>query len=71
MLHMFHTYVASVLRGGCICFVMAFQIFLGVFANISYACFKCFIYLQMYVVVFHLNVSKVVRILHNYNSPSG
>jgi hypothetical protein len=50
---------------------MAFQIFLGVFANISYACFKCFIYLQMYVVVFHLNVSKVVRILHNYNSPSG
>jgi hypothetical protein len=30
MLHMFHTYVASVLSGYCICFVIAFHVFLQV-----------------------------------------
>ena len=42
---MFHTYVASVLSGCCVCFTW----FLSVFANISDACFKCFICLQTYV----------------------
>ena len=46
---MFHTYVASVLRGRCICFAMTFQVFSGVFANVSDVCFKCFICLQTYV----------------------
>ena len=49
MLDMFYTYVASVLSGCCIYFAMAFQVFSGVFASVSDACFKCFICLQMYV----------------------
>jgi hypothetical protein len=31
MLHMFRTYVASVLSGCCICFAMVFHVFSGVF----------------------------------------
>ena len=46
---MFHTNVASILSRCCICFVMAFQVFLGVFASVSDACFKCFIFLEMHV----------------------
>jgi hypothetical protein len=33
----------------CICFAMTFQVFLGVFASVSYACFKYFIFLQTHV----------------------
>ena len=53
---MFHTYVASVLSGCCICFTHMlqvfyldvayvfqwFQVFSGVFASVSDTCFKCF-----------------------------
>jgi hypothetical protein len=46
---MFYTYVASVLSGYCTCFSMAFQVFSGVFASISYAYFKRFICLHIYV----------------------
>jgi hypothetical protein len=53
---MFHRYIASVLYGCWIIFSMAFQVFLGVFANVSdtcfnvlNACFKCFISLHTYV----------------------
>jgi hypothetical protein len=49
MLHMFHTYVASVLSRRCIYFAMSFQVFSGVFVSVSDACFKCFICLQTYV----------------------
>jgi hypothetical protein len=31
ILHMFHTYVASVLFGCCVCFYMVFKCFSGVF----------------------------------------
>ena len=48
MLHMFHTYDARVLSGCCIR-LHWFQVFLGVFASVSNACFKCFIFLQTYV----------------------
>jgi hypothetical protein len=47
---MFETYVASVLSGYCICFSMACQVFSCVVASVLDACFKCFIYLQTYVV---------------------
>jgi hypothetical protein len=49
MLHMFHTYVASVLSGCCVCFYNDFKCFSGVFVSVSDTCFKCFIYLQTYV----------------------
>jgi hypothetical protein len=46
----FHTYVASVLSGRCICFAMAINMFFLVFqtyvasvSNISNVCCKCFI----------------------------
>ena len=41
MLHMFHTYVASVLFGCYVCFAMVSS----VFASVTDTCFKCFIYL--------------------------
>jgi hypothetical protein len=47
---MFEIYVASVLSGCCICFSMACQVFPGVVASVLDVCFKCFIYLQTYVV---------------------
>jgi hypothetical protein len=39
----------SVLSGCCVYFTMAFKCFLYVFASVSDACFKYFIYLQTYV----------------------
>jgi sensor histidine kinase YesM len=65
MLHMFHTYVISVLSGCCICFAMAFQVFFRYFlqvfqmhvSSVSSAFRRM---LQM----FHLDVSKVDRVLH-------
>ena len=50
MLHIFDTYVASVLSGYCICFSMAFQVFSGIVVSVLDACFKCFICLQTYVI---------------------
>jgi hypothetical protein len=49
MLHIFHTYVASVLSRCCVCFCNGFKCFSDVFANVSDACSKCFICLQTYV----------------------
>ena len=60
ILHMFHTYVASILSIYCIyfahmlqvfyqdvaCVRNGFQVFLGVFASVSDSCFKCFNCLQ-------------------------
>ena len=47
MLHMFYTYVASVLSGCCACmFLQWFQVFLQVFLH---AYLKCFICLQTFV----------------------
>jgi hypothetical protein len=40
------------------------SVFSGVFASVSYACFKCCIRLQTYVASVYLNVSKVNRVLH-------
>jgi hypothetical protein len=58
MLHMFHTYVARVLSGCCVCL----QWFLIVFSSVLDACFKCFICLFL-LRVLHLNVSKVDRVM--------
>ena len=43
MLHIFHTYVASVLSECCVCFTMVLRCFSGVFESVLDACFKCFI----------------------------
>ena len=48
MLHMFCAYVVSDLSGCCVC-LRWFQVFFGVFASVSGACFKCFISLKTYV----------------------
>ena len=44
MLHMFHTYVVSVLSGRYICFSMAFKVFLQVFQthvlSVSSGCYR-------------------------------
>jgi hypothetical protein len=63
--------VAYVLHIYCTCFIwmlcmfyMVFKCFLDVFASVSDAYFKCFIYLQTYVASLHLDVSKVDRVLH-------
>jgi hypothetical protein len=62
MLHMFHTYIASVLSGCCVCVCNGFQMFSRVCASASlYTSFKCFIYMLQ---VLHLDVSKVDRVLH-------
>jgi hypothetical protein len=61
---MFHTYVVNVLSRYCIFFAIVFHVFSGVFASVSYTCFKCLIYLQTYVAKFHLYVSKVYQLLH-------
>ena len=49
MLHMFHTYVVSVLSRCCVCFTMVFKCVSCVFASVSDAFFKCFICLQTYI----------------------
>jgi hypothetical protein len=64
ILHMFRTYVTSVLFECCVCFTMIFKCFPCVFVSVSDACFKCFIYLQMYVAMLHMDVSNVDRVLH-------
>jgi hypothetical protein len=64
MLHMFHTYVASVLSRCCVCFIMVFKCSSGAFASVSDACFKYFIYLGRTLQVLYLDVLKVDRVLH-------
>ena len=62
---MFHTYVASVLSGCCVCFAMVSSVFYKCFilllcvAMVIHACFKCFIYFRRTLQVFYLDVSKV------------
>jgi hypothetical protein len=70
MLHIFYTYVLSVLSGCCITFAMIFKYFLGVFA--SRDMFQVFHPSFLYVEVLHLNVSKVDRsITHGMRVTSG
>ena len=57
MLQVFYLDVAYI-------FVIAFQVFLGFFANVLDACFKCFICLRHMLQMFHLYVSKVDQVLH-------
>jgi hypothetical protein len=61
VLHMFHTYVASVLSGRCVCFTIVFQVFSGVLqvfqmhvSSIS----------SVFRFMLHLYISKVDRVLH-------
>jgi len=51
LLHMFHTYVASVFSGCCVCFTLIFKRFSGVFASVSDVCFKYFICFQTYIAI--------------------
>lgn len=44
--YVLHICLQMFLLGCCICFALAFQVFLGVFANVPYVCFKCFIFLR-------------------------
>jgi hypothetical protein len=41
-----------------------FQMFSGVFASVSDACFKCFICLFFMLQLLHMDVSKVDRVVH-------
>jgi hypothetical protein len=60
MLYMFHTYLASVFFSMLHIFCNGF---FKCFYNVSYTCFKCFICLQTMLQMFHLDVSKVDRVL--------
>jgi hypothetical protein len=62
MLHMFHTYVTSVLCAYCIClqWFLFFQVF---FASVSVACFKFFICFFCMLQVLHLSVPKIDHML--------
>ena len=46
---MFHTYIASVLSGCCVCVAMVLKCFMCFFASVLDACFKRFICLHTYV----------------------
>jgi hypothetical protein len=64
MLHMFRTYVVSVLSEYCLCFTMVFKCFYMCFASVSDTYFKCFICLQMYVASVQSGCFKSSRVLH-------
>jgi hypothetical protein len=49
---------ASVSSGCRICF-HTYEVFLGVFASVSYTCFECFSCFVRMLQVLHLDVSKV------------
>jgi hypothetical protein len=49
MLHMFHTYVASVLFGCCICLQLFFKCFSCVFACVARCIFRMFQLFRMYM----------------------
>ena len=57
---MFHTYVVSVLSGRCICFLMAFQVFLQVFQTHVLSVSSVFTCMLQ---IFHLDVIKTNRVL--------
>ena len=59
MLHMFHTYVASVLSGYCVCFAIVFKWFLGAFASVSDTFSSVSFVCRRMLQLFHLDVSKV------------
>jgi hypothetical protein len=59
MLYMFHTYIANVLSGCCICVSMVFQVFSGVFACVSAVCFKCFKRMFQVFICLHTYVANV------------
>jgi hypothetical protein len=60
MLHIFHTYVAIVLSGCCVCFTIVFMCFCKCFRCI----FKCFICLQTYVAIVVSRCFKSRSVLH-------
>jgi hypothetical protein len=60
VLHIFHTYVASVLSG-CYVYLQWFQVFLQVFQTHVLSVSSDFIHMLQ---VLHLDVSKVYRVLH-------
>ena len=59
MLHMFHTYVASVLSRCCICFAMAFQVFSGVLQVFQTHVLSVLFVFRHMLQMFHLDVLKV------------
>jgi hypothetical protein len=59
MLHMFCTYVASILSECCIYLQLFFKCFPCVFASVSDACFEYFNYFVRMLQVFHLDILKV------------
>jgi hypothetical protein len=62
MLHMFHAYVASVLCGCCVCFIVVLSVFSG--TSVLDICLKCFISLQTFLLVLHLDRLKLDQVLH-------
>jgi hypothetical protein len=68
LFQMFHTYVASVLSGCCICFAMAVNVFPGI-SDVCCKCFNCFgRMLQVFlldVVKGDLGVAHVVGLICN------
>jgi hypothetical protein len=60
ILHMFHTYVAYVLRGRCICFVMTFlNVFMCFFQVFKTHISSVSSVLSHILQMFHLDVSKI------------
>jgi hypothetical protein len=70
LLHMFHTYVVSVLSRYCICFTHMLQVCYLDGACVSHIFCKCFIWICIYLThmlqVLHLNVSYVLQWLHMF-----
>jgi hypothetical protein len=60
----FHMYVCKCFICMLHMFAMVFKCFSGVFASVSDACFKCFIYLFCMLQLLHLNILKIDRVLH-------
>jgi hypothetical protein len=71
MLHMFHTYVDSVLFGCCISFLNGFSSVLGFFASVSDDISSASSIFRHMLQMFHLDVSKVDRVLHMLHGASG
>jgi hypothetical protein len=51
------------LSGRCVC-SNRFQVFLGVFASVSDACFKCFICLLLYIINVASECFRSIMVLH-------
>ena len=63
MLHMFHTYVTSVLSGCCICLQWFLSIF-RCFCNYFRLMFQVLHLFRCMLQVLHLNILKIDRVLH-------